>query len=141
MQWLIIPLVLGPLLVAAASVVIPTRIAQALTIVAGAGALAIALVLAYSVRDGRTLTTLGGWLGLDALGAIFLLPTAFLYCIAGVYSVGYMQGESTEDYEPFARRYVAYLNLFCWTMLLVPLATDYASLWIAVELTTIHRLA
>jgi hydrogenase-4 component F len=37
----------------------------------------------------------------------------------------------------FARRYYAYLNLFGWTMLLVPLAADFGSLWITVELTTI----
>jgi hydrogenase-4 component F len=137
MAWLIIPLVIAPLLVAAGSIVVSPRIAQAFTIVAGAGALVVALVLAYTVRDGRTLDVVGGWLGLDALGAVFILPTAFLYCVASIYSVGYMHGESSEDYKPYARRYLIYLNLFCWTMLLVPLATDFASLWIAVELTTI----
>ena len=66
-----------------------------------------------------------------------MLPTAFLYAVTAVYSVGYLRGESRDDHAPFARRYTVYLNLFCLTMLLVPLATDFASLWIAVELTTI----
>ncbi len=37
----------------------------------------------------------------------------------------------------FARRYFALLNLFGWSMLLVPLAGDFGTLWVAVELTTI----
>ena len=137
MSWMLIALAAGPLIVAAAAIFLRPRIAQLLTLVAGTGALVLAIALAYHVRDGHTLVTARGWLGLDSLGAVFLLPTAFLYCISSVYSIGYMKAESSEDYEPFARRYIVYLNLFCWAMLLVPLATDYASLWIAVEMTTI----
>jgi hydrogenase-4 component F len=136
-SWIIVALAVVPLVIALASLMVSPRIAQLLTLAGGTAALAAALTIAYSVRDGQTLAALGGWLGLDSLGAVFLLPTAFLYCISSVYSIGYIQAESDEDYKPFARRYIVYLNLFCWTMLLVPLATDFASLWIAVELTTI----
>jgi hydrogenase-4 component F len=136
-SWLIVALAVVPLVVALTTVALPTRSAQALTVATGVLALAAVIVLAYSVRDGRTLVTADGWLGLDSLGAVFLLPTAFLYAISSVYSVGYMPAVSQPGHEPFARRYLVYLNLFCWTMLLVPLATDFASLWIAIELTTI----
>ncbi len=137
MSWLLVAMIVVPLAVSIAALVVHPGVAQMLTVASGCAALGIAVLAAFAVRDGSTLHALGGWIGLDALGAVFLLPTAFLYAVSAVYSVGYMRGESREDYAPFARRYTVYLNLFCLTMLLVPLATDFASLWIAVELTTI----
>ena len=75
---------------------------------------------------------------LDSLGAVFLLATGLLYATTAAFSIGYLAAdERRRDYRPFARRYFAYLNLFGWTMLLVPLAADFGTLWVAVELTTI----
>ena len=84
------------------------------------------------------LTGAAGWLRVDSLGAVFLLATGLLYAIAGVFSIGYLAvDQSHADFPQFAKRYFAYLNLFGWTMLLVPLAADFGTLWVAVELTTI----
>ena len=98
----------------------------------------VAIVVVASVHDGSQLTAARGWLHLDALGGVFLLATAFLYAAGAVFSIGYLRhGEERPTFAPFARRYYAYLNLFGWTMLLVPLMNDFGTLWVAVELTTI----
>jgi hydrogenase-4 component F len=118
----------------AAVLVAPARTARPATVTAGCASLVLAGALAFAVRDGDVLTGLGGWLRLDSLGAVFLLPVGLLYATAAAFSLGYLRPGRDLG---FVRRYYAYLNVFGWTMLLVPLAADFGSLWIAVELTTI----
>jgi hydrogenase-4 component F len=58
--------------------------------------------------------------------------------MAAVFSIGYLAVEQQEPgFDGFAKRYYALLNLFGASMLLVPLAADFGTLWVAVELTTI----
>jgi hydrogenase-4 component F len=138
MSVLLVLLLLIPLL--ATGVVIACRplAAEVATAVGATACFGIAVALVAAVRNGRELTTAGNWLHLDALGAVFLLATAFLYATGAVFSIGYLRvGAHRAGFAPFARRYYAYLNLFGWTMLLVPLMNDFATLWVAVELTTI----
>jgi hydrogenase-4 component F len=138
MSWALITLLAVPLVAVAVSALAPWRVARAATLASGVISLALAIVLAASVEHGRVLRTAHGWLGLDALGAVFLVTIGMLYAVAGVFSVGYLHtGERRPDFPRFARRYFTLLNLFGWTMLLVPLATDFGTLWVAVELTTI----
>ena len=138
MDWLLVALFCVPLVATLGSLVARATVAEAVTVVAAVASLALAVATAASVRDGSTLTIAGHWLALDALGAVFLLATAFLYTVASIFSIGYLRAdERRRDYPAFARRYFALLNLFGWTMLIVPLMNDYATLWIAVELTTI----
>ena len=112
--------------------------ATLVTVVAAALILPATVATAFEVRNGATLESLGGWLRLDSLGAVFLIATGILYAAAAVFSIGYLAGaRSQRGFSRFARRYYAYLNLFGLTMLLVPLASDFGTLWIAVELTTI----
>jgi hydrogenase-4 component F len=114
------------------------RWARAATLVAGLGALGLAIAIAITVRHGRVLDAAGGWLRVDSLGAVFLLATGLLYAMAGVFSIGYLDVERDEPgFAGFAKRYYALLNLFGCSMLLVPLAADFGTLWVAVELTTI----
>jgi len=114
------------------------RLARAATLVAGLAALGLAIAIAITVRNGRVLDTAGGWLRVDSLGAVFLLATGLLYAMAGVFSIGYLEIDRDEPGFPgFAKRYYALLNLFGCSMLLVPLAADFGTLWVAVELTTI----
>jgi hydrogenase-4 component F len=135
---LLVAILCVPLLATVGSLTRRPRATEAVTLVSAFASLGLVLALAASVRDGSTLHTAGRWLGLDALGAVFLLATGFIYAVAAVFSIGYLRAdERRRDYPSFARRYFALLNLFGWTMLAVPLATDYATLWIAVELTTI----
>jgi hydrogenase-4 component F len=128
----------APLIGAALSVAGRPRLSEAATAVSALAAFAAALALAIDVSDGHRISTLGGWLALDALGGVFLIATGLLYATGAVFSVGYLRtarpGAGTTR---FATRYFALFNLFAWTMLLVPMMGDFATLWVAVELTTI----
>ena len=93
--------------------------------------LVLALVPAAAHHDLSYLS----YLRVDALSAIFLLATAFLYAAVSVYSIGYVRHHGRGDH--YARRFYAGLNLFAWAMLAAPLMSSLALLWIAVEITTI----
>src|SRR6266571_4901262 len=108
-----------------------TRAAAAVTVAAGVAcfALVLTLVPAAAHRDLNYLS----YLRADAVSAIFLLATGFLYAAVAVYTVGY-----TKRHEDlYGRRFYAGLNLFAWAMLAAPLMSSLALLWIAVEITTI----
>jgi len=135
---LLIVLLALPLVAAAVSLAPTTRAAEGATLAAGVGSFALAIVVALSVRHGTTQTTLGQWLHLDSLSAVFLLATGLLYATGSVFSIGYLRaGAHRTGFGGYARRYYTFLNLFGWTMLLVPLMNDFATLWVAAELTTI----
>jgi hydrogenase-4 component F len=138
MTWALIALAVVPLVAVVASLVDGWRLARGATAVSGVVCFGLAIWLSITVAHGRTLHAAGGWVRLDSLGAVFLLATGLLYAVAGVFSIGYLHAdELTGDFRRFARRYYALLNLFGWTMLLVPLAADFGTLWVTVELTTI----
>jgi hydrogenase-4 component F len=138
MSWALYVILGVSLAAAAVSVVDGWRLARAATLVAGIVALGVAIAIAIHVRHGQVLDTAGGWLRVDSLGAVFLLATGLLYAMAGVFSIGYLAIERDEPgFAGFAKRYYALLNLFGVSMLLVPLAADFGTLWVAVELTTI----
>ncbi len=124
---LIVPLAAG--LVCAA---LPTRtLAPAVTVAAGVACFALVLTLIPAVVH-RDLNYLS-YLRIDAVSAIFLLATGFLYAAVAVYSVGYLKRHE----DLYARRFYAGLNLFAWAMLAAPMMSSLALLWIAVEITTI----
>ncbi len=138
MSWATIAILVVPLLAVAVSVAGGWRAARAATLAAGLASLGLAVALAAAVEHGGSLRAAGGWLALDSLGAVFLVTTGMLYAVAGVFSIGYLRADERQaDFPRFARRYFALLNLFGWSMLLVPLAADFGTLWVAVELTTI----
>jgi hydrogenase-4 component F len=138
MEALLAALLLLPMAAVVVSVFGRAHVAKWATLVAGVASLCLAIALALHVRHGAVLKELHGWLRLDSLGAVFLVATGLLYCSGSVFSMGYLAAdERRRGYRAFARRYFAYLNLFGWTMLLVPVAADFGSLWIGVELTTI----
>jgi hydrogenase-4 component F len=135
---LLIVLLVLPLVATALSLAKITSLAELATVVSGLTCFALAVTLALSVRHGGDREILGGWLHLDSLGAVFLLATGLLYGAGSVFSVGYLRGaEHRAGFAGYARRYYALFNLFGWTMLLVPLMNDFATLWVAIELTTI----
>jgi hydrogenase-4 component F len=131
------------------------RLAGAASALGGLASLGLALALALSVAHGGVLRAADGWIRLDPLGAVFLLATALVYAAAAIFSLGYVGGEQraarpggtdrpvckrpSQDAAAtaYARRYFALLDLFGWTMLIVPLTADFGTLWVAVELTTI----
>jgi hydrogenase-4 component F len=138
MSWTLYVTLAVPLAAVLLTLVGDWRVARTATLLAGLTALVMAIAIAITVRHGRVLDTAHGWLRVDSLGAVFLLATGLLYGMAAVFSVGYLGVESSSaGFAGFARRYFGLLNLFGWSMLLVPLAADFGTLWVAVELTTI----
>ena len=138
MSALLVVLLAVPLAATAASLVTGRRGREVATVVAGAVSFVLVVVLAWHVRHGGAIEALGGWLRLDSLGGVFLLATGLLYATGSVFSVGYLRPlAQAPRHDGYGRRFFAYLNLFGWTMLLVPVVNDFATLWVAVELTTI----
>jgi hydrogenase-4 component F len=138
MTWALIVILALPLLAAGLALIDGWRLARAATCVAGIVCFGAAIALAIAVEHGRVLQTAGGWIRLDSLGAVFLVATGLLYAAAGVFSIGYLGSDQDQpDFPRFARRYFFLLNLFGWSMLAVPLAADFGSLWAAIELTTV----
>ncbi len=138
MRALLVVLLTLPLAATACALGRSTVLAEAASLAAGAAASPWTVALALSVRHGTVETALGGWLRLDSLGAVFLVASGFLYAAGAAFSIGYLRaGPHRTGFAAYARRYYALLNLFCWTTLLVPLMSDFATLWVAVELTTI----
>ena len=135
---LLVVLLALPLAAAALSLARARRVGEAVTLACGSASLGIGVALAVSVRHGAVRSALGGWLHLDSLGAVFLLATGLLYAAGSAFSVGYLRGgRHRSGFDGYTRRYHALFNLFGWTMLAVPLMNDFATLWVAVELTTI----
>jgi len=135
---LLIVVLTVPLVATVCSIGKSTRLAQAATLASGLACAALVVALAVSVRHGGDLTTLRHWLHMDSLSAVFLLATGLLYAAGSLFSIGYLRaGQDRAGYKRYARRYYAFLNLFGWTMLVVPLMNDFATLWVAIELTTI----
>jgi len=138
MSWALIAIAAVPLAAAVLSFADGWRSARAVTLIAGVVTLALAVALAVHVAPGNVVRAAHGWMRLDALGAVFLAATGLLYAMAAIFSVGYFTGHEREHGFPaYSRKYYALLNLFGWTMVLVPLAADFGTLWVAVELTTI----
>jgi hydrogenase-4 component F len=129
MSWALWAILAVPLVGAAAA----WRAVAAITAACGAATFGLAIALGIAVSDGTTLTSAAGWLRLDALGGVFLAATGLLYATSAAFSLGYLGPER----DAHARRYHLLLNLFAWSMVLVPLAADFGTLWVAIELTTI----
>jgi hydrogenase-4 component F len=138
MTWTLYTILAVPLAAVLLSLVDGWRLARAATLVAGIASLGLSIAIALDVRHGHVLVAAAGWMRVDSLGAVFLLATGLLYAMAAVFSIGYLGVAVGEPgFGGFAKRYFALLNLFGASMLLVPLASDFGTLWVAVELTTI----
>jgi hydrogenase-4 component F len=112
---------------------LPAKLAPAVTVVSGVACFALVLALIPAVAH-HDLSYLS-YLRIDAVSAIFLLTTGFLYAAVAVYAVGYISHHGKDD--RYAKRFYAGLNLFAWAMLAAPMMSSLALLWIAVEVTTI----
>jgi hydrogenase-4 component F len=138
MSWALYAILAVPLVAVALTLADGWRLARGATLVAGLLSLALAIAIAIDVEHGTVMRAAHGWMRVDSLGAVFLLATGLLYAMASVFSIGYLDvRRDRPGFQAFAKRYFALLNLFGWSMLLVPIAADFGTLWVAVELTTI----
>jgi hydrogenase-4 component F len=115
---------------------VPLAVARAAT--AASGVVSFALVLALVPTAARGDVNYLLFLRVDALSAVFLLATSFLYAAVAVYSVGYLG--AGHDHRPparYSRRFWVGLNVFAWAMLAAPMMSNLALLWVAIEVTTV----
>jgi hydrogenase-4 component F len=92
-------------------------------------------------------SALGGWVGLDALGRVFLTITSLLFLAAALYAVGYLRREGDGERKDFTEGFLfdnapeatftACLLFFLAAMTLVTVSQAFGLLWIAVEATTL----
>jgi hydrogenase-4 component F len=120
-----------PLAAGLLSFVVPARVASGITVAAGIASFVLVLAMVPSAAHG-TLSYLS-YLRVDALSAVFLLATGFLYAAVSVYAAGYLKHRP----DKYVRRFYLGFNVFAWAMLAAPVMGNLALLWIAVELTTI----
>ncbi len=129
---LVIPLLLGIVTYLSPA----PRISQALTVAGAIATLALAGSL-LELRGGR-ISTAGGILYADSLSVVLLLSVALVYAASAIFSIGYLKSEqNSPGFSRYARNFYALLNLFAFTMLLVPATDNLGLVWVAVELTTI----
>lgn len=126
----------GPLLAAAAAIVVSWRWAAWTSLIAAAGVLASGIVLATHTRSNMVSA---GLLRADALTAYLLLAVgavATVACGAGITHLRQELRGGRSD-PTAARRYLILIQLFLACMSLAVLADNLGLLWVAVEATTI----
>lgn len=113
------------------SLIFPSRIGRSITAAAGVITSALALTFAYR--------TAGGAGGSDALSALFLLPIGIVYPVVAIYSHWYVGAERLGDNgeERYRREFLALTNGFACAEAVVPLLTNLAGMWVALEVTTV----
>ncbi|MGH7009262.1 MAG: proton-conducting transporter membrane subunit [Caulobacteraceae bacterium] len=109
------------------------RSAEFVNLIASVAVLATALPLPI-FASGGTRFYLGGYIGLDGLGAWVVVCTALVYFLASIFAVGYMR---TLDEEPRLWWFYTLFPAFALTMLAAPLINNVGVYWIAIELTTL----
>ena len=116
------------------------RLAGLVTVLAGTATFGLAVALVPSVarysHGTGAVGALGNWLRVDSLSLVFLLATAFLYCLTAIFSVGYAGADRAAS-RVYRRRLFAGLNLFAWAMAMAPMVNDLGLLWVAIEVTTV----
>lgn len=120
-----------PIVLVGLTLIVPSKVGRVLTAgggLASAGCL-IALVIESAAGDGH----------LDAVSAIFLVPVAIVYGTVGLYSAWYVRYETigADGDETYRREFLALTNAFACAETIVPLLTNMAGLWVALEATTI----
>ena len=131
MSQLTIAIIAIPALAALVSLVIPSRIGRVLTGIAGIATASCILAVTVKTADGRV--------ALDSLSALFLIPVAIVYGTVGIYCTWYVRAESigADGDERYRREFLALTNAFACAEAIVPLLTNMAGLWVALEVTTI----
>jgi hydrogenase-4 component F len=129
-----------PVAVAVACLRVPIAAARTATAACGVACFGLVLALVPAAAHG----TIGylRFLRVDAVSAVFLLATGFLYAAVAIYSIGYLSGDHSgrpgdQQSSRYSRRFWVGLNLFAWAMLAAPMMSNLALLWVAIEVTTV----
>lgn len=114
------------------------RLAPTATVVAALTAFTLAVLSGAQVVRWHEVVDIANWVQLDGFAAVLLLLIAFVNLTAAVFSWGYI-----EAHELSARRmrsYYVHFNLFAFSLALVPVLTQPALEWIAVEFTSVFSV-
>jgi hydrogenase-4 component F len=95
--------------------------------------------LGLKVAQGSEVTTLGGFLRVDALSALVIGVTAFVAFVCAIYAVGYFRREVTEGRITERQMHLYYVltPLFVSAMLVAALVDNLGIMWVAIESTTL----
>ena len=98
---------------------------------------ALSLRVAFRCIGGTEVVAYPNWISCDGFGALVLLLVAFVGFTASLFSWGYIDAVVEASTPWRIRRYYARYNLFLLSMLAIPVLSQVALVWIAVELTTL----
>jgi hydrogenase-4 component F len=139
----IFALLLIPLLASALSFALskPRRM-EFVYLVSAGGSLAAAIWLATAVLKTGSVAWARGLLYADALSALVVLLTAFVYLVSAPYAVGYLRADKERSAfdDTKLRKYYALTPLFGFSMFLVAVSNNLGLMWIAVEGTTLASI-
>jgi hydrogenase-4 component F len=116
------------------------RVAPWTSLAAALATLALAIAAALRCTQDGVLYAANRSLSLDPAAALYLLLVAFVGATAALYSIGYLHARVADQgagQPPRYRQYWTLFNIFLASMLAVPLVSNLAVIWIAIELTTI----
>jgi hydrogenase-4 component F len=113
------------------------KFASLVTIVGTLVIFILSLHIAFLAAGGMELVAVKNWISCDSLGALVLLLVAFVGFTAAIFSMGYIEKNVEEKNTEKIRHYYVQYNLFLLSMLAVPIISQVALVWIAVELTTL----
>ncbi|BDE08241.1 NADH dehydrogenase [Vulcanimicrobium alpinum] len=119
-----------PGMLAIVCLLLPYTVGRALTAVGAVVTAMLIAIVAVMVSQHRGT--------IDAQSTLFLLPLGIVYACVGIYTVWYVEAEAHgSDRERFRREFLALTNAFAFVEVIVPLVTNMAGLWVAMEATTI----
>lgn len=124
-----LPLVGWPLLAAVAAALAPSRIRPWLVVT---GAVGQAVLAGFALATGP-FTAWGGWIALDALGAVMLVVVTGLFLVCALYVPGYLRAWPGKD----SRLFCAALLVVLAAQTLAILAHHLGLMWVAIETATL----
>jgi hydrogenase-4 component F len=135
---LIEPLLLAPLITAAALFLLKKR--RELEVVSVIGSAATFILCLWAAVDAYNAGSIsnGIWY-MDSLSAFMVTMISFVGLVTSLYSISYMRHEveAGEVAPDRLRLYYTFLHLFMATMLLVCVVDNLGIMWIAIEATTL----
>jgi len=137
---LLVPMILSLIIFSAPWVGIrSTILIETLHLLSVTSVMIISLFLVRAVFISGPILSLGDWLHLDSLGAVFLLIIGVVGFLVGIYSIGYTRHDlETGEFDiNKLGNYYALFELFLFTMLLVVTSNNIIMMWVAVEATTL----
>ncbi len=140
MSAVLVAIMVVPFVAAAVSWCAGPRLRVVATVVSGTATFGLTLSLVPQVARGQSgtfaVSALGDWLRVDSLSLVFLVATAFLYCLTAIFAVGYVSADRSTG-SVYGRRLFAGLNLFAWAMAMAPVVNNLGLLWVAIEVSTV----